>query len=159
MDFDLPEDVELYAGFVFHSAPHRHKPGKFYVSLEEYPFHLWPPYVTAGAYVLSRAALIGIHGASFTNFIDIVQPRLLIPCRLLLRVVFRQEVPLRRRVHGHPGKENGHRAVQLGGVLLREKADGGGGGLSICGRIPRVRQPAGVGGCVEQPKDGGQRLM
>ena len=66
MDFDLPEDVELYAGFVFHSAPHRHKPGKFYVSLEEYPFHLWPPYVTAGAYVLSRAALIGIHGASFT---------------------------------------------------------------------------------------------
>ena len=60
MDFDLPEDVELYAGFVFHSTPHRHKAGKFYVSLEEYPFHLWPPYVTAGAYVLSRAALIGI---------------------------------------------------------------------------------------------------
>ena len=64
VDFDLPEDVELYAGFVFHSAPHRHKPGKFYVSLEEYPFHLWPPYVTAGAYVLSRAALIGMERLS-----------------------------------------------------------------------------------------------
>jgi len=65
VDFDLPEDVELYAGFVFHSAPHRHKPGKFYVSLEEYPFHLWPPYVTAGAYVLSRAALIDFYYGSY----------------------------------------------------------------------------------------------
>ncbi len=24
IDFDLPEDVKLYAGHVFHSPPHRH---------------------------------------------------------------------------------------------------------------------------------------
>ena len=92
VDFDLPEDVELYAGFVFHSAPHRHKPGKFYVSLEEYPFHLWPPYVTAGAYVLSRAALIGmvfrecvpttkaghLHGCSLVSLLAAVKQNILL---------------------------------------------------------------------------------
>lgn len=33
--------------------------------LEEYPYHLWPPYVTAGAYVVSREALLSLHYGSF----------------------------------------------------------------------------------------------
>ncbi len=65
VDFDLPDDVELFAGYVFQTAPHRHKPGKFYVPLDEYPFHLWPPYVTAGGYVLSRSALIDFYYGSY----------------------------------------------------------------------------------------------
>jgi hypothetical protein len=65
VDFDLPDDVVLFAGHVFQTAPHRHKPGKFYVSLAEYPYHLWPPYVTAGSYVLSRSALIDFYYASY----------------------------------------------------------------------------------------------
>ncbi|XP_015118244.1 uncharacterized protein LOC107041937 [Diachasma alloeum] len=60
-DFDLPDDVKLFAGYVFVSSPHRHKSSKWYVSLEEYPYHLWPPYVTAGAYVLSKAAMIEMY--------------------------------------------------------------------------------------------------
>ncbi|XP_011302131.1 beta-1,3-galactosyltransferase brn [Fopius arisanus] len=60
-DFELPDDVKLFAGYVFVSSPHRHKTSKWYVSLEEYPFHLWPPYVTAGAYVLSKAAMIEMY--------------------------------------------------------------------------------------------------
>lgn len=36
-----------------------------YVSLSEYPYHMWPPYVTAGAYVLSHAALIKFYYGSF----------------------------------------------------------------------------------------------
>ncbi|XP_051167887.1 beta-1,3-galactosyltransferase brn [Leptopilina boulardi] len=64
-DFELPDDVRLYAGFVFISSPHRHRTSKWYVSLEEYPYHLWPPYVTAGSYILSREALIDMYYTSF----------------------------------------------------------------------------------------------
>lgn len=63
-DFELPSDVRLFAGFVIVSAPHRHKTSKWYVSLSEYPYHLWPPYVTAGAYMLSREALLDMYYAS-----------------------------------------------------------------------------------------------
>lgn len=63
-DFELPEDVRLFAGFVFMSSPHRHKSSKWYVPLSEYPYHLWPPYVTAGAYILSRQALIDMYYTS-----------------------------------------------------------------------------------------------
>lgn len=64
-DYELPSDVRLYAGFTFTSAPHRHITSKWQVSLEEYPYHMWPPYVTAGAYVLSREALFDMYYASF----------------------------------------------------------------------------------------------
>ncbi|XP_033210340.1 beta-1,3-galactosyltransferase brn [Belonocnema kinseyi] len=64
-DFELPDDVRLYSGFVFVSAPHRHKTSKWYVSLEEYPYHLWPPYVTAGSYILSKEALLDMYYTSF----------------------------------------------------------------------------------------------
>lgn len=66
VDFDLPEDVRLYSGFVFDSPrPHRHQTSKWFVDLEEYPFHRWPPYVTAGSYVLSRAALEDMYYTSY----------------------------------------------------------------------------------------------
>ena len=65
IDFDIPEDVRLFTGYVFHTPPLRHKPSKWYVPLEEYPFHLWPPYVTAGAYILSRDALVEMYYASY----------------------------------------------------------------------------------------------
>jgi hypothetical protein len=45
-------------------APLRQHFSKWYVSLDEYPYHLWPPYVTAGAYILSRAALDELFYAS-----------------------------------------------------------------------------------------------
>ncbi|XP_063985166.1 beta-1,3-galactosyltransferase brn [Diachasmimorpha longicaudata] len=61
LDFELPDDVKLFAGYVFVSSPHRHKSSKWYVSLEEYPYDLWPPYVTAGAYILSKAAMIEMY--------------------------------------------------------------------------------------------------
>ena len=63
-DFELPEDVRLYAGFVFVSSPHRHKSSKWYVPLSEYPYHLWPPYITAGAYILSKEALLDMYYTS-----------------------------------------------------------------------------------------------
>ncbi|XP_015604862.1 beta-1,3-galactosyltransferase brn [Cephus cinctus] len=63
-DLELPEDVRLFAGFVFVSSPHRHRSSKWYVSLKEYPYHLWPPYVTAGAYVLSKEALLDMYYTS-----------------------------------------------------------------------------------------------
>lgn len=64
-DYNLSNDVFLYAGYVFKSAPHRHYISKWYVSLKEYPYHLWPPYVTAGAYILSKNALIDMYFTSY----------------------------------------------------------------------------------------------
>lgn len=63
-DFELPDSVRLFAGYVFVSSPHRHKSSKWYVSLKEYPYHLWPPYVTAGAFILSKQALTDMYYAS-----------------------------------------------------------------------------------------------
>lgn len=57
LNMELPHDVKLFSGFVFNSAPHRHKSSKWYVSWEEYPYDQWPTYVTAGSFVLSREAL------------------------------------------------------------------------------------------------------
>ena len=66
VDFDLPDDVRLFTGFVFpRSRPHRHKSSKWFVDLGEYPYDFWPPYVTAGAYVLSREALLDMYFASY----------------------------------------------------------------------------------------------
>ena len=66
VDFDLPDDVRLFTGFVFpRSRPHRHKSSKWFVGLDEYPYDFWPPYVTAGAYVLSREALIDMYFTSY----------------------------------------------------------------------------------------------
>ncbi|CAK9801414.1 Beta-1,3-galactosyltransferase brn [Anthophora quadrimaculata] len=63
-DFELPEDVRLYAGFVLLSSPHRHKSSKWYTSLKEYPYHLWPPYITSGAYILSKEAFLDMYYTS-----------------------------------------------------------------------------------------------
>ncbi|KAL0274307.1 UNVERIFIED_CONTAM: hypothetical protein PYX00_006760 [Menopon gallinae] len=56
--------VILYAGYVFVSSPHRHKSSKWFVSLREYPYNYWPPYVTAGSYVVSKEALIKMYYTS-----------------------------------------------------------------------------------------------
>lgn len=64
MQYELPSDVILFAGYVFVSSPHRHKTSKWYISLKEYPYNLWPPYVTAGAYVLSKEALFKMYYTS-----------------------------------------------------------------------------------------------
>ncbi|KAJ3656961.1 hypothetical protein Zmor_015998 [Zophobas morio] len=85
-DFDLDENVRLYAGFVFKSAPHRHRTSKWYVSLDEYPYDMWPPYVTAGAYVLSREALLDMYYASLYTkhfrFDDIYVGLLAFKCKI-----------------------------------------------------------------------------
>lgn len=61
---------DLYAGYVFdNSAPIRWVFSKWYVSLDEYPYSKWPPYVTAGAYVLSRKSLEDLYyGSIYTKY-------------------------------------------------------------------------------------------
>ncbi|XP_054157984.1 beta-1,3-galactosyltransferase brn-like [Oppia nitens] len=62
---NTPFDGRLYTGYVFTtSSPMRHKTSKWFVSLEDYPYSRYPPYVTAGAYVLSNASLIEMYYAS-----------------------------------------------------------------------------------------------
>ncbi|XP_044729452.1 beta-1,3-galactosyltransferase brn [Chrysoperla carnea] len=64
-DFELPSEVRMFAGYVFISSPHRHKSSKWYITLDEYPYNMWPPYVTAGAFILSKEALFDMYYASF----------------------------------------------------------------------------------------------
>lgn len=64
LDMELANDVKLFSGFVFSSAPHRHKTSKWHVSLDEYPWNRWPSYVSAGALIMSRESLIEIHYVS-----------------------------------------------------------------------------------------------
>lgn len=61
LDSELPHDAKLFAGFVLETKPHRHKTSKWYVPLDEYPWSRWPAYVTAGAIVFSREALIEMY--------------------------------------------------------------------------------------------------
>jgi hypothetical protein len=44
-----------YAGYVFpNSSPMRHMLSKWYISLKDYPYHKFPPFVAAGCYILTR---------------------------------------------------------------------------------------------------------
>lgn len=65
LDYELTDDVRLFTGYVFTSSPHRHRSSKWYIPLSEYPWHLWPTYVTSGAYILSREALQDMYYSSF----------------------------------------------------------------------------------------------
>lgn len=65
LNYELPENVLFLSGFVHQSAPHRHQCSKWYVSLKEYPYDFWPPYPSAGSYIVSREALKLMHYASF----------------------------------------------------------------------------------------------
>ncbi|XP_076320877.1 beta-1,3-galactosyltransferase brn-like [Tachypleus tridentatus] len=64
--YDVDETIgdSLYAGYVFDTSPMRHKPSKWYITLKEYPFSRYPPYVTAGTYVLSFPALYDMYYTS-----------------------------------------------------------------------------------------------
>lgn len=54
----------LFTGYVFKSGPHRLHTSKWRVSLDEYPWNKWPPYVTAGAYVISQRTMKVMYIAS-----------------------------------------------------------------------------------------------
>ena len=55
----------LWAGYIFPSSyPKRLITSKWYVSLEEYPYSRYPPYLTAGAHVISQRSLKSIYYAS-----------------------------------------------------------------------------------------------
>ncbi|CAN7999440.1 unnamed protein product, partial [Ixodes hexagonus] len=52
----------LWTGLVFDTQrPERHHWGKWYLPLSEYPYSRFPPYVNAGAYVLSRRMLVDLY--------------------------------------------------------------------------------------------------
>jgi len=60
------KDLNLYAGYVFTNMnPIRDTTSKWYISTDEYAYNTWPPYVTAGAYIISRQTLSDLYFASF----------------------------------------------------------------------------------------------
>lgn len=64
-DDDQDEEIRrlsespMYVGYVFPSSkPHRLSVSKWAIDLNEYPYSYYPPYVTAGAYILSKESLL-----------------------------------------------------------------------------------------------------
>uniref|UniRef100_T1JDR6 Hexosyltransferase n=1 Tax=Strigamia maritima TaxID=126957 RepID=T1JDR6_STRMM len=59
----------LYAGSVFLVSPVRTQFSKWYISVDEYPFSHYPPFVNAGSFVLSYEALVQLfYGSMFTKY-------------------------------------------------------------------------------------------
>lgn len=61
----IDKDKHMLAGYVFKSTPQRFKTSKWWVSLDEYPWDRWPPYVTAGAYIVSNQSMKVMYIGSF----------------------------------------------------------------------------------------------
>ena len=57
-------EEDLYAGFVSFVPPVRDKASKFFLSLKEYPYNMFPPFINAGAYVISNKTMKKIFLAS-----------------------------------------------------------------------------------------------
>ena len=72
-----PTDVhDFIIGYIYENAmPMRFKSSKWYVSLEEYPYRLWPPYPTGGSFFLSFETLEKMQAAmpytQYTRFDDV----------------------------------------------------------------------------------------
>lgn len=58
------DDFNVYTGYVFQSTPQRFRTSKWRVPLEEYPWNKWPPYVTAGAYLVSNKSMKVLYAGS-----------------------------------------------------------------------------------------------
>jgi hypothetical protein len=66
---------DLYAGYRFDTSPFRNRLHKHFVSLSVYPFSAYPPYISAGAVVLSsvtaRKMLYASHFVRYFPYDDI----------------------------------------------------------------------------------------
>ena len=59
------ENKVFFAGAVVaHQPPAREKSNKWYIKIEEYEYNVYPPFVNAGAYVMSRHTMKRIFLAS-----------------------------------------------------------------------------------------------
>ena len=57
-------EEDLYAGFVCFVPPVRDKSSKFFVTFEEYEYNMFPPFINAGAYVISSKTIRKLYLAS-----------------------------------------------------------------------------------------------
>ena len=55
----------LYAGYVAYNRPERAIFRKWHVSVDEYPYDRYPPFVMGGSYILSNKALKKFYYATF----------------------------------------------------------------------------------------------
>ncbi|XP_028969042.1 beta-1,3-galactosyltransferase brn-like [Galendromus occidentalis] len=63
--FEAESGGALYAGELFpNAAPMRHRFSKWFISLRDYAFSRYPPYITAGAILLNQEALQKVYTAS-----------------------------------------------------------------------------------------------
>lgn len=58
-------DKIFFAGNVVDGEPQREQNGKWFISTHDYPFDKYPPFINAGAYVMSNAAIRKFYYASY----------------------------------------------------------------------------------------------
>ena len=54
----------MFAGAVVHSVPQRAKSSKWFITVDEYEYNRFPPFINAGAYIMSRHTMKRIYLAS-----------------------------------------------------------------------------------------------
>lgn len=112
----IPEENRhsIYIGSLSKAGvPYRDKNTRWYVSAEEYPFDLYPPYIGGGAYVVSYDVALRFHLAfPFIKYIPIDDAYLGIVARKLM-IKPRRDIKFQSYYRGAIAKECSHDASEL----------------------------------------------
>ena len=77
-------EKDLYAGFVCFVPPVRDKSSKFFITFEEYQYNMFPPFINAGAYVISNKTMkklfLASHFVKLFRFDDVYMGILVKKC-------------------------------------------------------------------------------
>ena len=76
MNIPLAQQENILIGYIWNtSMPFRSPYSKWYISLSEYPYRFWPPYPTAGSFIvtsdLAKKIFIASHYTKFLRFDDV----------------------------------------------------------------------------------------
>lgn len=130
---NLPEQktVNTIFGYIWQNAmPFRVKSSKWYVSLDEYPFRLWPPYPTAGSFFLSfgtaeriAIAMQYVQYLRFDDvFIGIVCHKLGVRLQHVKQVYF-YDLPYEKRRYKDVIAVHGYKDVERLNEVFKEQED------------------------------------
>jgi hypothetical protein len=116
----------LYAGYIPYGQPGRDPKSKWYVSLPDYPFDKYPPFISAGAYLVSMEVLIDFHIAMMYTrryifddvFVSIVAKKLGVKPVPLNKLAGSGKSDNDLAIHGHGPVTTRDMHMVLYGVLL-----------------------------------------
>ena len=130
---NIPEQktVNTIFGYIWQtSMPMRMKSSKWYISLEEYPYRLWPPYPTAGSFFMSfdtaQRISIAMQYVKYLRFDDVFVG---IVCHKLglklqhLKQVYFYALPYDKRKYKDVIAVHGYKDVELLSEVFKEQEE------------------------------------